>query len=412
MVRQDLAFQNASPDEPAHHTEQVVCTLARHAPTALAYVEHGRVCYANEQFKSLFHLDNDNPDAEIAEIARNGTVPMQAVSAVQDIVARVTMSGERIVDEPVLASLADEQELLWRVSAWPVEQGTSGPIVALMIHANSRDVRRQQAHQASVGQLREVNEQLLLATLREEELRIQAEAASYAKSVFVATMSHELRTPLAAILGYGELLHSGVTGPVNEPQQRQLGRILASANHLLAIINEILTLASIESHHERLNLEQIDVRQLLDSASALIAPLVEAKGLAFALDVPDEPLTIRSDALKLRQILVNLLGNSVKFTDEGEVALHVHVDGERVVFEVRDSGIGIAPRDLERIFDAFWQVRDAPVTRRFGGSGLGLNVSRKLAQLMGGDISVESALGTGSVFRLVLPVVPPDEPNG
>ena len=375
--------------------------LVRNAPCSMAYVENGRVRYANKAFRSLFGC-SENEDLALDELKVSTRVSTHALSELQALVSKVSATGEGVLEHEITSVLADTVQVIWTVTAWRIDD-SDRPVVAVMIRDADDDDRVQAERRATVQQLRDVNEQLLLATLREEDLRVQAEAASYAKSVFVATMSHELRTPLAAILGYGELLHNGLTGPVTEAQQRQLGRIIASANHLLAIINEILTLASVESQHETLNVEQVEIHQLVESTTSLIAPLVQAKGLDFKVDLPEDDLYINTDVLKVRQILVNLLGNAVKFTESGSIEFMVRPNGENLTFQVKDSGIGIAPPDAGKVFDAFWQVRSSPTARRFGGSGLGLNVSQKLARLMNGDVEVESELGAGSTFRLVLP---------
>ena len=229
-----------------------------------------------------------------------------------------------------------------------------------------------------------------------------AVAASQAKSHFLASMSHELRTPLTAIIGYEELLADGITGPVTDAQRHQLGRIKASATHLLGLIDEILTFSRVEAGSERAHIEQVCLRQALDEAAAIVEPLVADHGLSLVVDAPPGPLTVQTDAQKLRQILVNLLSNATKFTERGTITIGARREGRQLLVAVRDTGIGIAPENLQRIFDPFWQV-DQDATRRVSGTGLGLTVSRRLAQMLGGDLSVESRVGEGSVFTLQLP---------
>jgi signal transduction histidine kinase len=240
------------------------------------------------------------------------------------------------------------------------------------------------------------------ALAREAAARRAAEGASRAKSDFLAVMSHELRTPLNAIIGYEALLSDGITGPVTDAQRQQLARIRAGATHLVSLIDEILTLSRIEAGRERVHVESVDVAQAVDEAAALTAPQAREKGLAFVVRPPADPIVIRTDAAKLRQVLLNVLANAVKFTERGEVALTAERDGAWIAFRVRDTGIGIDAEHLERIFDPFWQV-EQPTTRRSTGTGLGLDVSRRLARLLGGDLTVESAVGEGSTFTLRLP---------
>ncbi|HEX5436623.1 MAG TPA: ATP-binding protein [Gemmatimonadaceae bacterium] len=236
----------------------------------------------------------------------------------------------------------------------------------------------------------------------------EAEAASQAKSRFLATMSHELRTPLTAILGYEELLVDGLSGPVTEVQRQHLGRIKRAAAHLLELIEEILTLSRIEAGHAVVRRQPVDVAPLLDAVRTLVAPQADAKHLMLTVQGPERPLTLETDAAKLRQILVNLLGNAIKFTKKGEITLSVRIANGTTAFVVHDTGIGILPEHLERIFEAFWQAEQS-ATRTAGGTGLGLSVTRHLARMLGGDITVESARGEGSTFTLTLPLESGDE---
>ncbi|MEA2705244.1 MAG: hypothetical protein QOH22_32 [Gemmatimonadaceae bacterium] len=233
------------------------------------------------------------------------------------------------------------------------------------------------------------------------QLYRSALAASEAKSAFLATMSHELRTPLNAIIGYQSLLKEGIDGPLNDSQLNQLKRIRASADHLLALIDEVLTFSRVEAGREVVRREEVSLRSIVDEALTMIAPLADVKGLALRAD--GEDVRLYTDGGKVRQILLNLLSNALKFTDSGEIVISSHSDAERVTVSVIDTGIGIAAENLERIFDPFWQVEQRS-TRKVGGTGLGLSVSRTLARLIGGDIRAESELGKGSTFTLTLPI--------
>jgi signal transduction histidine kinase len=276
-----------------------------------------------------------------------------------------------------------------------------------------RDVIAQQhtqeqlEHQSKLMQEQQVEleqamEQLRETTTQAEEARDAAEVANRAKNDFLAVMSHELRTPLNAIVGYAELLHDGVAGPVNETQREQLDRVQLSARHLVELVDEILSFSRIEAGHDNIRPAPVELAEVTREAGALVEPVATAKGLRFKVDTPNECITFASDAAKVRQVLVNLLSNAIKFTDEGEITLASHAEDGRVVFEVGDTGIGIAPEHQERVFETFWQV-DQSATRRAGGAGLGLSVSRRLARALGGDLSVESALGKGSRFRFWVP---------
>jgi signal transduction histidine kinase/CHASE3 domain sensor protein len=232
------------------------------------------------------------------------------------------------------------------------------------------------------------------------QLYRSALAASEAKSTFLATMSHELRTPLNAIIGYQSLLKEGIGGPVNDTQFAQLTRIRASADHLLGLIDEVLTFSRVEAGKEVVSRSAVHLKPIIDEAVTMVIPLAELKGIELQVEAEDAMLF--TDGGKIRQILLNLLSNAVKFTDEGEIRVRTSSTGESVVISITDTGIGIAPENQERIFDPFWQVQQRS-TRRAGGTGLGLSVSRTLARLIGGEISVESNLEKGSTFTLSLP---------
>ena len=244
----------------------------------------------------------------------------------------------------------------------------------------------------------------------EQQARASAERASRVKSDFLAVMSHELRTPLNAIIGYTALIADEIVGPVSPAQQTQLGRVKAGARHLLSLIEQILSLSRLEAGKEQAMIEEVDVCAIARETSALIEPAAMAKALRFDVRIPDEPIVMGTDATKLRQILLNLVGNAVKFTESGFVELLLERDAEGIVIQVRDSGEGIAAEHAERIFEPFWQVGQSRFARA-AGTGLGLSVSRQLARLLGGDIAVDSALGRGSTFTLRLPAASPGWPS-
>jgi PAS domain S-box-containing protein len=238
----------------------------------------------------------------------------------------------------------------------------------------------------------------------------QAEAADRAKSSFLAAMSHELRTPLNSILGNTELLQVGAGGPVTTKQMTWLGRIEASGRHLLALINDVLDVAKIESGNETLELAPLDVADVCQRSAHFVHTLALKKQIQVVLELDDPAPRLVADERRLLQILVNLLSNAVKFTPAGgRVGLSVSWDAAReiVQFAVWDTGVGIAEADLPRLFRPFMQL-DARLAREYPGSGLGLALVRRLTELHGGGVAVESVLGQGSRFTVTLPWRQPD----
>jgi signal transduction histidine kinase len=235
-----------------------------------------------------------------------------------------------------------------------------------------------------------------------------AETANKTKSDFLATMSHELRTPLSAVIGYAELLSDGVVGAPAEPQRAPLRRIVAGARHLLALIEDILEYAKVDvGRAEQVRRARADAAALGREVAEMLEPSVLQHALDFDVRIPAHPLPVVTDARRLRQILLNLLGNAVRYTERGAITFAVSPrDDGAVEFVVADTGIGIAAEHRARIFEPFWQVDQSHVRRR-GGTGLGLAVSRRLAHALGGEIHVDSALGVGSTFTLVVPAAGP-----
>ena len=241
----------------------------------------------------------------------------------------------------------------------------------------------------------------LVSELREGNL--QLERANRLKSEFLASVSHELRTPMNAIIGYTKLMLDGLDGDLTEQQVADLQRVAQAADNLLGLINGLLDLAKIEAGKMELNAEEVDIQTVVEEVIELVRPQAEAKGLALEMDVPRFLPAAFADRARVRQVLVNLAANAVKFTEHGSVTVAASTADGWITLAVSDTGVGISPEAQTYIFDEFRQA-DSSTTRRYGGTGLGLAISKRLVALHGGRIWVDSTTGAGSTFRFTLPV--------
>jgi len=299
------------------------------------------------------------------------------------------------------------------------------------------DERGQVAEILSIGvditALRRVEEELratqaslearvLARTAELAEAKEHAESADRLKSAFLATMSHELRTPLNSILGFTGILLQGLAGPLNAEQAKQLGMVRTSARHLLALINDVLDISKIEAGQLEIHAEPFDLPASLEKVAALVKPLADKRGLALRVILPPDMEPAVSDRLRVEQVLLNLLNNAIKFTEHGAVTLEARRINDytfpnqnqktpppAVCLRVTDTGIGIKPEDREKIFQPFRQI-DSSLSRQYEGTGLGLAICRRLANLMGGEITFQSVWGEGSVFTFVFPLKYPGKP--
>jgi signal transduction histidine kinase/CheY-like chemotaxis protein len=270
----------------------------------------------------------------------------------------------------------------------------------------SREQYLQEWNQRLENTVDERTKELKKITVEAEAARAEAEEANRTKSSFLASMSHELRTPLNAIIGYSEMLMEEAAESGTEEELGDLKKIHSAGKHLLALINDILDLSKIEAGKMELYIESFDVPSIVEDVVSTVQPLVEKNSNRLIVDCSKDAGTVRSDLTKVRQGLFNLLSNACKFTSNGEITLKVFRDSleekEWINFEVSDTGIGITPEQQKKLFQAFSQA-DSSTTRQYGGTGLGLNITRKFCQMMGGDVSVRSESGKGSTFTLRFP---------
>ncbi len=341
----------------------------------------------NDGARRLFAPDPGRP-AGRRRAARENAARLRAWIVARDLDARGT--GEVLLLDP-----ASDTERRFEVSRGPI--GGRG-LSLVLLRDRTEEIERD----------RRVVEQNEL--LRRQAL--ESEQASNMKSQFLANMSHEFRTPLNAILGYAQMLLSGVAGELNGHQRQHLTRIESNGKNLLGMINDLLDLAKIESGRMTVRVEEFCFRELMAEVLAELEPIIARASIEVSTEIP-ENFGVESDRQRVKQIVVNLLSNALKFTPKGSVRVSAAVDPQksRISISVRDTGIGIAEADHERVFEAFRQV-EGSLSRKYGGTGLGLAIVRLLAETLHGRVRLRSRLGEGSTFTLELPQAFPAGANG
>jgi signal transduction histidine kinase len=262
---------------------------------------------------------------------------------------------------------------------------------------------RKQAEQNLLEAHHDLEKRVAERTRELSDANIRLQELDRLKSAFLATMSHELRTPLNSIIGFSGILYQELAGPLNEEQKKQLGMVSDSAEHLLALINDVLDLSKIEAGQLKIANEAFDIRPVIDKAASTVRPLAEARHLALETEVAPGAGMVRADSRRVEQVLLNFLSNAIKFTEKGSVRITCSLQGDVVRISVSDTGIGIKHEDLDKLFRPFTQV-DTGLTRQHEGTGLGLSISERLVTMMGGTIHAESEPGRGSTFSFTVPV--------
>jgi signal transduction histidine kinase len=283
--------------------------------------------------------------------------------------------------------------------------------IVTILHDRTEALEKERLYEQLKRASDELEEKVRQATaelVRQNELlrrqHIQLEQASALKSQFLANMSHEFRTPLNAILGYTSMLLQGIAGELAPQQKRNLARVDSNSKHLLSLINDILDISRIEAGKMPLHASEFPIPELVAEVVAELDPIILRSKLKVSTELDPEATVLQSDRQKVKQIVLNLLSNALKFTPEGAITVtsRRRRTDNTVAIAVKDTGIGIAPEDQSTIFEDFRQADSSP-TREYGGAGLGLSICRRLASMLGGRITVESKVGSGSTFTLVLP---------
>jgi PAS domain S-box-containing protein len=366
---------------------------------------------------SLFRFQFLNLTSIAREVVIEGMSDGILVLDAQDRITDMNPAAEKLLG--FSASQAVGKVAMDALASWPhlVDRYRHTRNALEEITAGKGD--EQEWYEMRISQLHDKRERfvgrvIVLRNITEQKLagkalaiaRDQALESSRIKSRLLAKVSHELRTPLGGILGYAELLNDGVFGMLNEKQRHATVQIVDSAHYLTDMVNELLDEAQIESNAVKLRVRRFFINEMLDKVNASMSVLAGKKGLALMMNMaPDLPETFVGDEQRLRQVLINLIGNAIKFTNMGEVHLDIYKpDPQHLIMRVTDTGIGIPHEALSYIFDSFRQV-DTSLAGDHGGTGLGLSIARQLVELMGGQITLKSEVGQGSVFTVLLPML-------
>lgn len=367
----------------------------------LRWTPDGRITFLNEYGQRFFGYSG----AEIVGRHVVGTIVPAADDAGRDLgrLMQEICANPAAFEQNVNENMRSNGERVWIAWTNRIVQDDRAQIKEIM--SVGTDVTEQRRSQEAIRELNVSLESRVAERTKELAVaRDRAESADRLKSAFLATMSHELRTPLNSIIGFSGVLSQGLAGPLTGEQSKQLGMVCSSAEHLLALINDILDLSKIESGQMRLVYEEFDAVVAVERVIAAMVPLAQRKGLTLNAVIAPQVGRIISDERRFRQVLLNLVANGIKFTERGQVVVRVSLTDATIVVRVEDTGIGIREDELEMLFRPFIQL-DSGLTRKHEGSGLGLAICSKLTELLCGRIGVESVQGVGSAFSVELPVV-------
>ncbi len=396
-LREEVRERRQAEDSLRKREEEQRALLNASPSCIIAYDNLGRVIYVNPAFTRVFGWTAPEVIGQ-----RIDFIPDTERQAVAQALKQVYASEGEV--HSLESKLYNKQRQLLEVSInIAVFMDVTGEPVGLL--ANLEDITERKRNEAELRQYRQNLERLVEE--RTAELAVAMEKAQEAdrlKSAFLASMSHELRTPLNSIIGFTGIILQGLVGPLNEEQTKQMGMVQHSARHLLSLINDVLDISKIEAGQLKVERQPFDMPRLVAEVENSLKPAAGKKGLILDCRLAPEVGQVTSDRRRVEQILINLLNNALKFTDQGGVFLDCRVENGSLVISVRDTGIGIKAEDQAKLFQAFRQI-DTGLSRRYEGTGLGLNICKKLVELLGGNIWVQSAgPDQGSVFTFTLPL--------
>jgi PAS domain S-box-containing protein len=370
-------------------------------------------------FDAIYYLSVE-PDNRFRFISVNQTFLILTGLSDNQIVNKLI---EEIIPEPSLTmvtenykkAIREKRTIQWEeISVYPTGEKNGLASITPLFDSNDNCINMVGTFH-DITERKHAEEELKLHRNHLEELVIQrtaeleiekehAQSADRLKSAFLATMSHELRTPLNSIIGFTGILMQERPGPLNDEQKKQLGMAQNSARHLLSLINDVLDISKIEAGQLKMNFHKFNLPEIINKVVETNRPFAEKKNLRISVIVEEDIRDMTSDALRVQQILLNLVNNAVKFTESGTISISCFSEGRFVKIMIKDSGVGIERDKIEQLFKPFMQV-DTGLTRKHEGTGLGLSICKKLTEMLNGKIEVESEFGSGSTFTISLPKI-------
>ncbi|MDP2268048.1 MAG: ATP-binding protein [Deltaproteobacteria bacterium] len=420
----ETAKKKLEAEETLRESEERLRSVIEQSPVGIAFSRDGITLDANKVYVSMFGYAN------IEELRGTPLINQIALQCRQEIINKIRRraQGQEVeITYETIGLRQDATQFPFQVSVNRIVLPDGPLTISFFIDITARKKAEAELRKYSDHLEEMVNERTALLITKTEQLnenqsalmnivedlnsttaelavaKDRAEGADRLKSAFLATMSHELRTPLNSIIGFTGIVLQGMSGPLNEEQAKQLTMVKGSANHLLALINDVLDISKIEAGQVQITRKSFDMRSVIEAALRTVLPLAAKKGLSLDSVIASDVGVIISDRRRVEQILINLVNNAVKFTEQGEVRIGCRITEDRLETRVCDTGIGIKAEDTGKLFTPFSQI-DTGLARNHEGTGLGLSICGKLVEMLGGTIRVESEWGKGSTFIFTLPL--------